>query len=158
VTLDLQSGMLGGFDVYYHDARYILVTWDDQPVRDDQWKTLFTGADRASVLNWGINDPQTQRLGDGELAACVRPVKTEGAKDVEVGVWKRPGSAMLCVAAGGNPATVTFQLDLDRLGVKVQKLWTQYTQCLGGELDPVTGVLTVKTQPGKTNVIYIDTY
>ena len=42
--------------------------------------------------------------------------------------------------------------------MKVPKLWTAYTQCIGGELDAVTGVVTGKNPPGQSALIVIDTF
>ena len=154
--LDPPSGALSGFDIFYHDVRYLLVTWDDKPVQDAAWKELFVGAERAAVLEWGISQPQTSMLAAPELADTVKV--TGGTAQLQL--WKQPGTVMLRVANSGDKAgDVTLVLDLAKLGVKVPKLWTAYTQCLGGTLDEETGTVAVKgLQPGKAALVYIDTF
>jgi hypothetical protein len=59
----------------------------------------------------------------------------------------------------GDKVDLLLTADLDKLGVNVPKLWTAYTQCLGGELDPATGAVTVKgLQPGEQRLLFVDTF
>ena len=154
--LDLATGKLGGFDIFYHDVRFVLITWDDKAVADSGWKDLFSGADGASVLNWGIARAETKALSAQELTECV----TTTDPMVQTQAWKQPGTVLLRVVNTGGKATdATLILDLGKLGVKVAKRWAAYTQCLGGTLDAETGALTVKgLKPGAAALVYVDTF
>jgi len=154
--LDAKTGALTNFDLFYHDARYLLITWDDKagdapaPLR-----AALSEADVAAAANWGINRATAVELSAPELATAV-----QSDAGIQTRVWKQPGTVMLYLFnPGAKPATAALTLDLDKLGVKVKKLWTNYTQCLGGALDAPTGAVTVKDiQPGKGKVVFIDTF
>jgi len=180
-VLDLRTGALTGFDIQYHDARFVLVTWDDRPVDDRAWKDLFPGPTRRAVLNWGINRPDTRRLDGAELARCV----SADAPGLAAAAWKRPGTVLLRIEnPGEQPVTTTLKLDLARLGVKVRKLWEQFTgvTALDGRpaaevvweqdkdraermvndgtaaFDGWTGELRLRLAGGQVRVLSIDTY
>jgi hypothetical protein len=152
--IDAATGRFEGGDLGYHDARFFVVTWDEQPIRDAAWRDLLTGADRAAVLDWGLNRPGTRALSSQDLAA---QVKVESGT-VQVDAWQRPASVLLRVAnTGARPTDAVLALDLARLGVNVRKLWAEYAQCLGGTLDHATGRLTVKgLAPGAARVVFVE--
>lgn len=155
-VLDIKTGALSGFDIFYHDTRYLLITWDDKPLKKGIVAELFTGTNLTSVLNWGINRPGCKQLSEKEVATTIQ--NTIGT--IPIQAWKQPGTLLLRIANTGTAQTdAKLTLDLAKLGVKVSRLWAQYTQCVGGALDPQTGVLTVKgIAPGKPSIVYIDTY
>ncbi len=113
--LDPATGILDGFSVSYHDVRYLVLHWEDRPINDAAWKDLFKGDVRRAVLDWGIN-----------TAKPLAGFEARGAR-----AWQRPRSVLIHVAnAGGDekkPAIVKLDLDLARLGVKVEKLWREFT-------------------------------
>ena len=121
--LDPRTGVVDGFEVFYHDVRYLVIRWEDEPIDDAAWKALFPSELRGQVLDWGITG--AQRLDDEAVARLVRP---EPAADVQA--WQRPGSVLVrltCTSAGEKPMLVKLSLDLDALGVKVGKLWREFT-------------------------------
>ncbi len=79
---------------------------------------------------------------------------------IQARIWKQPGTVMLYLFnPGAQTVTPTLTLDLEQLGVKVHRLWSDYTQCLGGELDEPTGTVKVHGIPaGKGRVVFIDTF
>jgi hypothetical protein len=149
-ALDLKTGKISGFGINYHEVRYILVTWDETPINDKAWKSIVSPDQRSSALEWGINTASMLTSAD-----TARVVKADGVK---VTVWKQPGTVMLRVA---NPSDkqidVTLTVDQAKLGVKVKKLWEQFVQCIGGELNAETGVVTVRAiKPGEARLVFID--
>ena len=148
-TLNPATGAVEGAEVFYHDSRYLLITWDDKPA-DPAALTADVGeTNLVPAVEWGI--------GRAEAVADGVQVQDGGAT---VKAWKQPGTAMLLVRnPGDKAANATLQTDLVKLGVKVPKLWTAYTQCLGGELNAETGALTVKqVPPGGAKAVFIDTF
>ncbi|MEI6519713.1 MAG: glycoside hydrolase domain-containing protein [bacterium] len=146
--LNLKSGEVSGFDIYYHDARFILISWDNKPVSSDT-KSLFTENQLDSVLGWGIG---RAKLLDNAVAVP--------NKQVTIQSWTLPGTAMLLVKNNGDKlSTVKIKADLDKLGVKVPKLWQAYTQCIGGDLDAISGEITIKDlKAGESKIVFIDTF
>ena len=127
--LDPATGVLDGFEVFYHDVRYLVIHWEDQPINDAAWKDLFAGETRKRVLDWGIN------------AAKPRG----GAEAIGALAWQRPGSVLLHVTneAGDEkkPAFVKLDLDLARLGIKVEKLWRDFTSIVPLDGGPAENVV-----------------
>ncbi|MBM4037791.1 MAG: hypothetical protein FJ290_04690 [Planctomycetes bacterium] len=131
--LDPTAGVLDGFSVFYHDVRYLALHWEDRPIADAAWKDLSA---RERALDWGINTAKP--LADAQA------IKT-AAQGVAVRAWTRPRSVLIHVAnTGGDekkPAIAKLDLDLARLGVKVEKLWREFTGIVpldGGAADNVT--------------------
>ncbi len=153
-TLDPASGKVDGVELFYHDSRFLLITWDEEAKPAPAG--LFSEADLAQALAWGLNRSETKALD----AATVNAVVKNTNATVQVQVWTRPGTVMLRVANTGDKAVdANLTLDLEKLGVKVQKVWSAYTQCIGGTLDAMTGAVQVKGVPaGGTKVVFIDTY
>jgi len=186
--LDPKTGTLDGFDVFYHDVRYLVLNWEDRPIRDAAWKDLFAGDVRQRVLDWGINGVAEIRGAD--LASLIKATPT-----AEVRAWRRPGSVLLHVTAVAPPAAtppkagadrqpVLIQLDLDlaRLGVKVEKLWRDFTSVIALDGLPAenladdpkdndhrlgrstvlfngwTGRVSLRLPPGETRTFCIDKY
>ncbi len=148
--LDPATGVLDGVDLFYHDSRYIEITWDDRPVSRETVAAAVGDTNVVSALAWGFSRAKPAAAG------------TVAAKDKRVGTkaWTQPGTALVVLQNGGEQ-TVTAELtaDLGALGVQVPKLWAAYTQCLGGELNPTSGVVTVKgLMPGEQRLVFIDTY
>ncbi len=145
------DGWIDDVHVYYHDCRFLEITWDDAPLKRDAVADAVGFDNVESALNWGFS----------RAASADADVKS-ASEGVAVKAWKQPGTAMLLVkntSADGKPLDAALAADLDKLGVKVQKLWNSYTQCLGGELDPVTGAITVKgLKPGEQRLVFIDTF
>jgi hypothetical protein len=145
------DGTVDNIHVYYHDCRFLEVTWDEAPLNLDAVAETVGHANLDRALAWGFSRAGSA---DGGVVS-----DTEG---VAVKAWKQPGTAMLLLAntaSGGKPVDATVRADLDQLGVKVRKLWTAFTQCLGGDLDPVSGAVTVKgLKPGEQRLVFIDTF
>ncbi len=146
------DGTVDNVHVYYHDCRFLEITWDETPVKLDAVAEAVGGhANLESALHWGYS-----------RAAIVDAVASSDTDSVTVKAWKQPGTAMLLVVRStedAKPVTATVQADLDALGVKVPKLWRAFTQCLGGELDPHTGKITLQNlKPGESRLVFIDTF
>jgi hypothetical protein len=86
-------------------------------------------------------------------------VKSDTA-DVELRAWKRPGTVMLRVGnPGDKPADVALKLDLEKLGVKVPRVWKIYTQAVGAKsFDAPTGDLLVSVPAKQSKLVFVDTY
>jgi hypothetical protein len=145
------DGTVDNADVYYHDTRFFEITWDEQPASLDAVATAVGPGNFDRALHWGFS-----------RAAGADALVKAGTDGVMVKAWKQPGTAMLLAAntaAEGKPVDAVLSADLDKLGVKVPKRWTAYTQCLGGDLDPATGQVTVKgLKPGEQRLVFIDTF
>lgn len=152
-VLDTATGRLHGFNINYHEVQYVLVTWDEKPTGMAKVKDVFTPEQFQPAIEWGINRPETKMLSAQETASCV---KTDGTAKVQV--WKQPGSVMLRVFnPTDKPVDANLTLDQAKLGIKVKKLWEQFVQCQGGNLDAETGELNVKAiKPGAAAVVYVD--
>ncbi len=118
--LDLTTGALTGFDLFYHDQQYVVVTWDSQPIQDEAWKADLA-AQRAAALEWGVNSAR-------EIAAG-GPVKSVSA-GLSLRAWAKPGSVMVLL---NNPtdkdvlAEVDLDLDALKLRVTPEQLWRDFT-------------------------------
>lgn len=147
-TLDRATGVVDGVELFYHDSRYLLITWDDQPVPAEA-QALFAPAGLSAALDWGLCRAKP-------LAGAVKVADT----GVEVKAWTQPGTAMLLVRNRGDKAVeAALTLDLERLGVKVPKVWKAYTQAVGAKkFDAATGDLTVSVGAAQSTVVFIDTY
>ncbi len=143
------AGDVDNFQVFYHDCRFLEVTWDEAPPKLDAVAEAVGYANLDRALAWGFSRAKPSA---GTVAATDARI---GAK-----VWVQPGTAMLVVHnASGQAVDAELTADLAALGVKVPKLWTAFTQCLGGDLDPVSGAVTVKgLKPGEQRLVFIDTY
>lgn len=147
-TIDPATGVVDGVELFYHDSRYLLITWDDQPVPAEA-QALFAPAGLSAALDWGLCRAKP-------LAGAVKVA----AAGVEVKAWTQPGTAMLLVRNRGDKAIeAALTLDLERLGVKVLKIWKAYTQAVGAKkFDAATGDLTVSVGAAQSTVVFIDTY
>ncbi len=145
------DGTVDNFQVYYHDCRFLEITWDEAPAKLDAVAAAVGHANLDRALHWGYS-----------RAAGVEALVDSDSGGVTVKAWRQPGTAMLLVAnpaTEGKPVEATVRADLDQLGVKVPKLWTAFTQCLGGELDPRTGAVVVKgLKAGERRLLFIDTF
>jgi hypothetical protein len=140
--LDAATGVLDGFDLGYHDVRFVAMHWDDQPADPAaEWTKLFPPELQPAVLNWGISAKDTQALTGGALAAAVKPAdppadakgaKADSQPPLRVHVWKRPGTVLLRLEnPTDKPVRSSLRLDLAALGVKVdpaKDLWHRFTQ------------------------------
>lgn len=152
-SIDPATGLVDGVDLSYHDSRYLLVTWDQEltPVPSG----LFSDTDLPRALAWGLNRPETTSLD----AAAVSAVIKYSNPAIQVKAWKTPGSVMLRVAnTGHNTTDAILTLDLDKLGVKVPKIWTAYTQCIGAKLDVASGQARLSVKEGESELVFVDTY
>jgi hypothetical protein len=165
--------------VPYHHVRYLVLSWDERPIADAAWKEAFPGRLRSAVLDWGI--ARASALAGPDLAGKVR-CETAG---VRVRAWTRPESVLLRISnAKDRPVVAAVVLDLDGLGIKVQKLWRDFTSIvalddgavqnleedaqpndyrLGGNRSNVlynghTGRVWVRLNPGESRVVAIDRY
>jgi len=146
--LDPATGVLDGFSVFYHDVRYLVLHWEDQPINDAAWKNLFAetvggvSPRREALLDWGINTAR-QLASEGDLKRV-----GSGVPGVLVRAWSRPQRSLLLHVtneAGDDkkPTLVTLHLEdtLAELGIKVDKLWREFTSIApldGGPADNVT--------------------
>lgn len=151
-TIDLATGTLHGGDIFYHDARYYLVTWDEEarPALQE-----FSAADAPAALSWGVNRPETAKLSADEVAAQVANLNPA----LTIEAWRQPGTAMLLLRnSSAAPVKADLTLDLAKLGVKVSGLWKDYTQCLGGTLDEPSGKVTATVPANGSRLVFVDTY
>ncbi len=115
--LDLKTGALTGFDIFYHDQRYIVINWENKPVDDSKWKEDLPDDYRTAALNWGINNA-TEITG--------RPTVKSNGK-LKVRAWRRDGSVLLMIEnATDKSEMATINVDVDALGLKVQNLWEDF--------------------------------
>jgi hypothetical protein len=115
ITMD---GVVRGVHVFYHDARFLEVTWNEKRVDRAALAEEVGAGGVGDALAWGFD--RAERA-DGF-------VKAEKG-DVDVKAWKQPGTAMIVVHnPGAKAVTATVRADLAGLGVKVEKLWTEFTQ------------------------------
>ncbi len=135
--LDRTTGSLTGFDIFYHDQYYLVLSWDEKPVAADAWAADFPGDLRTAVLDWGIATAQPLDV----KALAESAVVEKGG--VTVQVWKRPGSVLLKLTNPGKANAIAhLKLDLAKLGVQVteKNLWNEFTQIFaldGGGVDNV---------------------
>jgi hypothetical protein len=138
--LDPKTGVVDGFNVFYHDVRYLVIHWEDQPINDAAWKGLFAGDVRRAALDWGIN---TAKPPGDALAACMQSARPETL------LWAcaRPRSLLLRVAITTGdekkptPVGLDLNLALARLGIKGEKLWRDFTSIVpldGGPAENIT--------------------
>jgi hypothetical protein len=143
------DGTVDNIQIYYHDCRFLEITWDEIPVSLDAVTSAFGYSNLDNTLNWGYS----------RAKSADDMVKTDLA-NVSVKAWKQPGTAMLLVKNNGDKLSeVKIKADLDKLGVKVPKVWQAYTQCIGGDLDAKSGDITIKNlKAGESKIIFIDTF
>ena len=126
--IDPATGTVDGFDLRYHDVRFIVVRWEDRPIDDKPWRDLFPEKLRTEALDWGLGAKDAAPLAAKELDEAVR---TDG-EGVRVQAWKRPCTVLLRFEnASDKPAAALVRLDLARLGVKLdprEDLWRRFTQ------------------------------
>lgn len=153
-TIDLATGVIDGVELFYHDSRYLLVTWDEELKTVPEG--LFSETDKLSVLNWGLNRSGTKSLDANAVSALVK----NSDPAVQVKAWTRPGTAMLLLTnTGAKELDAELTLDLDKLGVKVPKIWNAYTQAVGAKkFNAATGETTVNVKGGQSKVVFVDTY
>ena len=153
-TIDPTTGVVDGVEVFYHDSRFLLITWDEELKAPPAG--LFSESDLPDALNWGLNRPETTAM---DAAAVKAAIKNDNP-DVQVQAWKRPGTVMLRVAnSGAKPVDAKLMLDLEKLGVKVPKLWTAYTQGLGDKsFDARNGETVVTVPAGQSTLVFVDTF
>jgi urease beta subunit len=102
-----------------------------------------------------VNRPETTPLDGPAVSAAIQSNNSA----VQVQAWKRPGTVMVRVSNTGDKAVdAVLALDLEKLGVKVPRLWAAYTQCVGAKLDVATGQASLKLEPGKSGLVFVDTY
>jgi hypothetical protein len=130
------------------------VTWDEGLKTVPEG--LFSETDKLRALNWGLNRSGTKSL-DANAASAV--VKNSNPA-VQVKAWTRPGTAMLLLTnTGANDLDAELTLDLDKLGVKVPKIWNAYTQAVGAKkFNAATGETTVNVKGGQSKAVFVDTY
>jgi len=144
--LDPRSGTIDGFDVPYHHVRYLALYWDAKPIADESWKDLFQGRLRTAVLDWGINTASA--LTGPDLADKVR-CETGG---IRIWAWTQPRSALLRITnSNDQPVAAALALDLDRLGIRVQKQWRDFTSIVALDGGAVQN-LEEDVKPGDTRL------
>lgn len=118
--LDPKTGVVDGFPVFYHAARFVTLDWEEQPVADASWKDL--PADRTALLDWGIN-----------TARELTPAEVAQAFDVPAGTqvraWRRahaPGVLVAVKNAAAGPTRGTLRLDRDALGLAIGQVWADF--------------------------------
>jgi hypothetical protein len=139
---DATTGTLSGFDVFYHDQRYFVLSWDDKPVAPPEY---FKGDVRDAVLQWGF----------GRARDAGRLVKTDKG-GLQVSAWQRDHSVLLRISNPGDRDEVGFfTLDLEALGVKVTKdeIWEHFTQLYALDGGPAQEVYwpSIEDQPARWN-------
>lgn len=143
------DGVVDGVEVFYHDTRFLEITWDDAPVSADRVAAAVGPANAEEALCWGLS-----------RATAADPLVKTSTGGVALKAWKQPGTAMILVTgAADRKADVTLDADLAGLGVKVERPFVAYTQCLGGDLDAHSGRVTVKgLGPAEQRLVFIDTF
>jgi hypothetical protein len=138
--LDPATGTISGFDINYHDVKFIAVDWEAQPVNDAAWKSLAANdAMRIRLLNWGINGAKP--LPAAKLAKLIVP----DSPAVKVDAWNRPGdkdgrgnSVLVRVTnPGDQPVTGTIKLDLKGLDLNVRQIWSEFAAAVAMDAQPV---------------------
>ena len=179
-NLDAASGVIGGFDVNYHDVKFLAVDWEEKPVDEASWKDLAADARvRTNALTWGVNG--AARLADAEMAKLIKPDNAA----LQVQAWKRTGaddgrgnSLLLRVTnTGDKPIEGRIALDLQGLAVNVRKVWAEFTSAVSLDGQPVenretagqkrysgiclnayAGELYYRLGKGQTRVFSVDRY
>jgi len=144
------SGNVTGIELFYHDSRYFLITWDDKSVDRAAVVAQVGEVNADAAIEWGIERAK-------ECSTAALGCDNEG---VTLKVWTQPGTAMILVK-NGNAAltTVTINADLAALGVDVPKIWTAYAQCIGGTLSVPDKTVTLPTLPADASrLVFIDTF
>lgn len=125
--LDVTTGALTGFDIFYHDQYYIAVHWEAQPIKDVAWKDDL-GDFRPATLNWGVN---------GAMEITERGLVKSDKPELKLRAWQRPGSVMvLFTNTSAKNELAELTIDIDKLGLRVtpDKVWHDFTSsfALGG--------------------------
>ena len=137
-SLDLDTGALTGFDVFYHDQYYIALYWDEQAIDDAAWRDDLL-KQRTAALNWGVNTAE-----EITVKKLVKPV----AGECTVRVWRKAGSVMVLVANSSEKDTLAeIDLDIDALGLRVAPdlLWRDFTSVFALDGGDVKNVLWDET-------------
>ena len=153
-TIDLAAGVIDGVELFYHDSRYLLVTWDEELKTVPEG--LFSETDKFRALNWGLNRFGTKFLDANAVSAVLK----NSDPAVQVKAWTGPGTAMLLLTnTGAKDLDAELTLDLDKLGVKVPKIWNAYTQAVGAKkFNAATGETTINVKGGQSKAVFVDTY
>lgn len=153
-TIDVTTGRMEGADVFYHDSRYFLLTWDDKEPSPQMGG--FNSADLVKALNWGLNRKGTEYLSSGEANNLVQT----DDNNIKLAAWKRTGSVMIRLTnVGSSVKKSKLTLNLKALGIDVPKLWRSFTQAVGANsYDANSGELSVDVPPGESQVVFVDTY
>ncbi len=185
--LDPATGVVGGFEINYHDVKFIVLDWEPQPINDAAWKHLAADdAGRIRLLEWGITG--ARRLPEAKVAKLI--AVDNPALAVEV--WQRAGDQhgrgnrlLLRLTSTEPPAegrdrtptAGTLKLDLAGLEVKVRQTWSEFTAVVGLDGKPVghnesakqrrgadicfnayDGELYYSLPKGQTRVVSLDRY
>ncbi len=154
--LDLATGAVSGFDINYHDVKFLAIDWEDEPVDDAGWQHLAEGeAARTRLLEWGITD--ANKLPDAEATKMV----SVDNPAIEVEAWKRAGdnagrgnSVLLRVGNTGEQETEgTLKLDLAGLGVNIRQVWSDFTSAVSLDGRPVENRESAD-QKQHSNIVY----
>ena len=167
------SGLIHGFDLHFHDTRYVVLHWEDGEIDEEKLNVLTeTGADRRRLLEWGLNDAAPLP------APRTRKLISRAPQDVQVRAWTRPEGVMLQITNPGKEAvTAELEADLDALGVKVHQRWRQFAginsmdgqparttlgrpEKIGNAMhyDGYTGKVWVKLDGNETRVVALERY
>jgi hypothetical protein len=143
--LNLKTGAITGFDINYHAARFIVINWNENPIEKSKL-TGLTSAEQTEALNWGINSQNAKQVTPGSNLIQTTPA------DIKTMAWQRPNSVMIKVSnSGKEKARVKIKLDLEKLGIKVQKLWVNYTQIFAPDGKPVKNTILANSSEAFNN-------
>jgi hypothetical protein len=164
--LDPDTGALTGFDIFYHDQRYLVIHWEEDRIEDASWKDVLAGGAETVKVPGLIN-------------------AEEGGYAVQA--WRRPGSVMLLIENPTEEKNVgKIRLNTEALGIKVppENLFREYTQIhmLAGDggvrncvwkateekthyytrgqlvYGPYEGLIVGLLQPGEKRLVCVDKY
>ncbi len=151
--LDLATGTISGFDINYHDVKFLAIDWEAKPVDDAAVKALAKddAALRTRLLDWGFN---SAALVPANLIVSDNPA-------IKVEAWKRTGDAdgrgnsilLRVVNSDDQEVKGTLKLDLKGLDVGVRKVWAEYTNAVPFDGQPV-GLCEKADQPRAQSLSY----
>jgi len=125
--LDVTTGALTGFDIFYHDQYYIAIHWEEEPIEDAAWKDALADF-RPAALNWGINTA---------TETTKENLVTSKTPEFKIRAWHREGSVMVLLTNSSDQnALAEIDIDIDKLGLRVtpERIWRDFTSsfALGG--------------------------
>lgn len=135
--IDPKNGVIDGFDLHFHDTRYVVLHWEKEAIDEERLSALADDAEgRRRLLEWGINDASPLP------AARATRLITRRAEDLRIRAWTRTEGVLLEVTnPGGEKVTAELEADLEALGIKVHQRWRQFA-----------GINSLDARPARTTL------